>query len=98
MRTTIIRAALTATAAATALMLAPASPAAAASSAELTIAQLEAQGFDVKVNRIGSAPLDECDVTDVRNGREQKRFQRIGDDLIEVVFKRTISVSLDCSR
>jgi hypothetical protein len=98
MRTTIIRAALTATAAATALMLAPASPAAAASSAELTIAQLEAQGFDVKVNRIGSAPLDECDVTDVRNGREQKRFQRIGDDLIEVVVKRTISVSLDCSR
>ena len=98
MRTTIIRATLTATAAATAVMLAPALPAAAASSAELTIAQLEAQGFDVKVNRIGSAPIDECDVTDVRNGREQKRFQRIGDDLIEVVFKRTISVSLDCSR
>ena len=37
---------------------------AAAESAELTIATLEAQGFDVKVNRIGSAPLDECVVTD----------------------------------
>jgi hypothetical protein len=98
MKTTIIRATLTTMAAAAALTLAPAFPAAAASSAELTIAQLEAQGFDVKVNRIGSAPLDECDVTGVRNGREQKRFQRFGDDLIEVVVKRTISVSLDCSR
>ena len=95
---TITRATLAATAAAAALLLAPASPATAASSAELTIAQLEAQGFDVKVNRLGSAPLSECDVTDVRNGREQKRLQRIGDDFVEVVVRRTIAVTLDCSR
>ena len=83
-------------AAAVGVLLAPAVPAFAA--ADLDIAQLEAQGFDVKINRIGSAPLDECEVTDIRNPREQKRFERIGDDLIEVVFKRTISVSVDCSR
>jgi hypothetical protein len=83
-------------AAAVGVLLAPAVPAFAA--ADLDIAQLEAQGFDVKVNRIGSAPLDECEVTDVRNPREQKRFERFGDHLVEVVFKRTITVTVDCSR
>ncbi len=85
-------------AAACGAILAPAGFASAAESAELTIATLEAQGFDVKVNRIGSAPLDECVVTDVRNPREQTRFVRRGDDLIEVVDRRTITVSVDCSR
>lgn len=91
-----IRSTIVIGAAAVGVLLAPAVPALAA--ADLDIAQLEAQGFDVKINRIGSAPLDECEVTDIRNPREQKRFERIGDDLIEVVFKRTISVSVDCSR
>jgi hypothetical protein len=96
-----VRAALSipvaAAAAAIGLLVLPAAPAN-AESANVTIGLLEAQGFDVKVNRLGSAPLDECVVTDVRNPREQKRFERRGDDLIEVVFKRTITVSLDCSR
>ena len=47
---------------------------ASAESAHVTIAQLEAQGFDVKINRIGSAPLSECVVTDVRNPRERTEF------------------------
>ncbi|MDT5079539.1 MAG: hypothetical protein QOJ80_4176 [Mycobacterium sp.] len=75
-------------------------PAAAASSAELTIAQLEAQGFDVKISRIGSAPLDECEMSSIGKAREQKQLRRFGDDFIEVVVRRSISisVSLDCSR
>jgi hypothetical protein len=96
------RAALLASAAAamaaTGLAFTPAGPAAAASTAELTIAQLEAQGFDVKINRIGSAPLDECEVASVGKAREQKQLRRFGDDFIEVVVRRSISVSLDCSR
>ena len=92
------RAALLASAAAAGLAFTPAGPAAAASSAELTIAQLEAQGFDVKINRIGSAPLDECEVSSVGKAREQKQLRRFGDDFIEVVVRRSISVSLDCSR
>jgi hypothetical protein len=71
---------------------------ASAESAALTVAQLEAQGFDVKVNRIGSAPLDECIVTDIRNPREETRLVRRGDDLIPVVVARRISVTIDCSR
>ncbi|KUH69905.1 hypothetical protein AU184_13875 [Mycolicibacterium novocastrense] len=79
-------------------ILTPAAVASAAESAELTIATLEAQGFDVKVNRIGSAPLDECVITDVRNARERTELVRRGDDLIQVVAQRTITVTADCSR
>ena len=68
-----------------------------AESAELTIATLEAQGFDVKVNRVGSAPLEDCVVTDVRNPREVTKLIRRGDELIQVVDRRTITVTADCS-
>lgn len=73
-----------------------------AESAAITIGQLEAQGFDVKLDRLGSAPLNQCEVTQVRNPREQTELVRVGGrgdrDFIPVVVKRTITVSLDCSR
>lgn len=73
-----------------------------AESAVLTIGQLEAQGFDVKIDRIGSAPLNQCEVVDVRNPRERTELVRVGGrgdrDFIPVVVKRTVTVSLDCSR
>jgi hypothetical protein len=73
-----------------------------AESAILTIGQLEAQGFDVKIDRLGSAPLNQCEVVDVRNPRERTELVRVGGredrDFIPVVVKRTITVSLDCSR
>jgi hypothetical protein len=80
------------------------SPAATASaeSAVITIGQLEAQGFDVKLDRVGSAPLNQCEVTSVRNPRERTELVRVGGrddrDFVPVVVKRTITVSLDCSR
>jgi hypothetical protein len=72
-------------------------------SAIVTIGQLEAQGFDVRVDRVGSAPLSECEVTDIRSPRDQTKLVRVDggqgrDRVIEVVVKRTITVSLDCSR
>ncbi len=85
-------------AAACGIITLPAAIASAQESAQLTIATLEAQGFDVKVSRIGSAPLDECVVTDIGNVRERKEFVRRGDDLIEVVADRNITVTADCSR
>ena len=73
-----------------------------AESAAITIGQLEAQGFEVKIDRVGSAPLNKCEVVDVRNPREQTELVRVGGrgdrDFIPVVVKRTITVSLDCSR
>lgn len=76
-----------------------------AESALLTIGQLEAQGFNVKLDRVGSAPLNQCEVTNVRNPRERTELVRVGGrddrgdrDFIPVVVERTITVSLDCSR
>ena len=73
-----------------------------AESAAITIGQLEAQGFDVKLDRVGSAPLNQCEVTDVRNPRDRTELVRVGGrgdrDFVPVVVKRTITVSLDCSR
>jgi hypothetical protein len=84
-------------------LFAPAIPAMAAESAAVTIGLLEAQGFDVRIDRVGSAPLDQCAVTSVRNPQERTRLARVNgrggrDRLIEVVDSRTITVSLDCSR
>jgi len=85
-------------AAACGILTVPAAIASAQESAQLTIANLEAQGFDVKVNRIGSAPLNQCVVTDIRNARNRTELVRRGDDLIEVVAQRNITVTADCSR
>ena len=76
---------------------------AAAESAAITIGQLEAQGFDVKIDRVGSAPLNQCVITAVRNQRERTDLVRVaggrGDrDFVPVVVDRTVTVSLDCSR
>src|SRR4051812_26498023 len=73
-----------------------------AESAVITIGQLEAQGFDVRLDRVGSAPLNQCEATSVRNPRERTELVRVGGrddrDFVPVVVKRTITVSLDCSR
>ena len=73
-----------------------------AESALITIGQLEAQGFTVKLDRVGSAPLNQCEVTNVRNPRDRTELVRVGGrgdrDFIPVVVERTITVSLDCSR
>lgn len=70
--------------------------------AQATIGQLEAEGFYVNIDRIGSAPLSEYTVTSVRNPHDETRLipvNRRGDrvDFVEVVVHRTVSVSLDCS-
>jgi hypothetical protein len=87
-------------AAACGAIVAPAAIASAAESADLTIAQLEAQGFDVKINRLGSAPLNQCVVTDVRNARERTAFVPVigGEGVVETVVDRNITVTVNCSR
>ena len=77
----------------------------AAGNAYATIGQLEAAGYDVNIDRVGSAPLDQCFVTSVRNPQEITRTIRVdngrkGDkrdfDLVTIVVRRTITVSLNC--
>ena len=74
-----------------------------AESAVVTIGQLEAQGFDVKIDRVGSAPLSECEVTNIRNPRDRTEFVpvlggRNRDGVVPVIVDRTVMVSLNCSR
>jgi hypothetical protein len=84
------------------LILAPA-VASAAESAVATIGVLEAQGFDVNIDRIGSAPLSQCVVTNVRNPRDRTEFVpvlgggRNRGGVVPVIVDRTVTVSLDCS-
>jgi hypothetical protein len=99
---------VTSAAAAFAVVLGPPGIAYADQTAQETIAQLEDEGYDVNVDRVGSGPLNECVVTSVRNPQTQTRTIRDyygprdenGDRnyrIIEIVTSRTISVSLDCS-
>ncbi|MDX1870563.1 hypothetical protein SBI67_00370 [Mycolicibacterium sp. 120266] len=74
-----------------------------AESAVATIGTLQSQGFHVNVDRVGSAPLDQCVVTSVRNPQSETRLvqvERRGDRdvFVPIVVRRTITVSLDCSR
>jgi hypothetical protein len=55
---------------------APAGVAAAESPAD-TIGLLEAQGYRVNIDRIGSAPIEECVVVSVRNPQTVTRLVRV---------------------
>lgn len=92
-----------------AVVLAVAPPASAEQTALETIGMLEAQGYTVNVDRIGSAPLEQCTVTGIRNPQQVTRWVSVEDDgwgkhgdddtdLVEIVVSQSISVSLDCNR
>lgn len=82
-----------------------AGPAAAApsgpSNADQTVRQLQAQGYHVIVNKVGSAPLDQCSVSAVRPGQTYSRTDSGvpgagGDDLVTTVTDRTVYVDVRC--
>jgi hypothetical protein len=87
--------------AACAALVAPAGTASAETSALETIGQLEADGYTVNIDRVGSGPLEDCVVTSVRNPNTITRFERVGRGensvLIPVVVSRTVQVSLYCA-
>jgi hypothetical protein len=84
---------------------APAGVASAEESPQQVISRLESEGYTVNIDRVGTAPLNECVVTNVRNPQQVKQWlpytgpggnrDRV---LVQVVVSQTISVSLDCSR
>ncbi len=93
-----------ATLAAASVMLAPAGLAMAeptqVGNAYATIGTLEDEGYDVIIDRVGSAPLNQCIVTSVRNPQEQTRTFFVDEGkhrrLVTVVVSRSINVSLNC--
>jgi hypothetical protein len=75
---------------------APAGP----SSVDAMIDELRIQGFDVIVNRIGTAPSEQCTVGAVRPGQTYSRTDSgvpgAGDDLVTTVLSKTVYVDIVC--
>jgi len=65
-----------------------------------TIGMLEDEGYDVIIDRVGNAPINQCVVTSVRNPQTQTRTFWVGEGrdrrLVTVVVSRSINVTLNC--
>ncbi len=72
-----------------------------AGNASQVISQLRAQGFDVRITRIGNAPLEQCSVSNVTKVSAPRQILPITSDDINVFTvppTPKVTVSLDCSR
>lgn len=83
------------------VLAAPAGSAAADNGALQTIAQWEADGYQVNIDRVGSGPIEDCIVTSVRNPNTITQLIRVDrgrrdDVLVPVIISRTVQVSLYC--
>jgi len=76
-----------------------------AETAQETINRLQSQGYTVTIDKIGTAPIDQCTVTSVRNPQNVTQLVPYigpgrGNDrtiLVPQTVSQTISVSLNCS-
>jgi hypothetical protein len=72
-------------------------------SAQETIQELQSEGYNVTIDKIGTAPLSDCVVTSVRNPQQFSQLVPLlgggneGGVLFPQVTSQPISVSLDCS-
>jgi hypothetical protein len=84
----------------TAAVLGLAAPAVAAPSgpgnAQDTISSLQARGYNVIVNHVGTTPLDQASVVAVRPGQTYSRTDsgNPGDDLLTTVTDKTVYVDV----
>jgi len=77
---------------------------ASAESAQETISRLQSEGYTVTIDKLGTAPISQCQVTSVRNPQSTSQlvpFVGPGNNgdriLVQQQTSQTISVSLDCS-
>jgi hypothetical protein len=68
--------------------------------AQKTVQELESQGYDVVIDRVGTAALSDCTVVNVRNPRTITQTIVTGHNtnrkVETVVRSKSITVSLDC--
>jgi hypothetical protein len=79
----------------------PAGSANADQSALDVISDLQQQGYSVSIDRLGSAPMNRCVVTNVRRSQGPPNWVPIfndDDDYYPFVVTPTASVTLDCGR
>lgn len=98
---------LAAAAAAGGILAGPAGPAWADKTAQETIDDLQQQGYQVQIDKLGTGPLSKCVVTSVRSPHTVTQWVPYvgpglgnidGNFLVPVVTSQTISVSLDCNQ
>jgi len=87
---------------------APSGLASAEETAQATINRLQDEGYTVNIDRVGSAPMSECVVTNVRNPKTVQQWvpyigpgrNGFGGDraLVLETVSQSISVTLDCNR
>ena len=67
---------------------------------DATVSQLRAQGFQVIVNRVGTAPADRCTLSAVRPGptfsRTDSGVPGAQDDLVTTVTNKIVYVDVTC--
>jgi hypothetical protein len=88
-----------------AAMTVPAGIAFAEEDAQATINRLQDEGYTVNIDRVGSAPMSKCVVTNVRNPKQVTQWVPYigpgnnGRDraLVLQVVSQSISVTLDCN-
>ena len=65
-----------------------------------TVSQLQADGYQVMVNKVGTAPLGNCTISAVRPGQTYSRTDSgapgAQDDLITTVTGKTAYVDMAC--
>ncbi len=68
--------------------------------ADQTVSQLQAEGFQVILNKIGTAPLNQCAVSAVRPGQTFSRMDSGApgamDDIVTTVTSKTVYVDVAC--
>ena len=65
-----------------------------------TVSQLQAGGYEVILNKVGAAPLNQCAISAVRPGQTYSRTDSgvpgAGNDLITTVTGKTVYVNAKC--
>ena len=65
-----------------------------------TVSQLRSQGYQVIVNRVGTAPVDRCTISAVRPGQTFSRTDSgapgAQDDIVTTVTNKTVYVDVAC--
>ncbi|MCW2690660.1 MAG: hypothetical protein JWR37_5550 [Mycobacterium sp.] len=70
------------------------------STVEQTINQLQASGYKVVLNKVGTGSLDQCSVSQVRPGQTYSRTDSgvpgAGHDVVTTVTSKTVYVDVAC--
>jgi hypothetical protein len=68
------------------------------------IDRLQSEGYTVNIDRIGTGPMEECVVTNIRNPQQFSQLVPLlggdgdrGSVLVPMIISQPISVSLDCT-